>query len=65
MCKNSSIDFKERNPTELNEFSKITVFEEQVDSIPTIAEISNRFSGRHAEEYIHMAGASCDGQAVL
>lgn len=64
MCRNMSIDIKECNPTEFNEFSKITVFEEQADYIPTIAELLNRFSGRHAEVYIHMAGARCDGQAA-
>jgi len=64
MCRNMSIDIKECSPSEFNEFSKITVFEEQADYIPTIAELLNRFSDRHAEVYIHMAGARCNGQAA-
>ncbi len=54
MCRNMSIDIKECSPTEFNEFSKITVFEEQADYIPTIAELLNWFSGKHAKVYIHM-----------
>lgn len=59
-----SIDIKACGPTEFNEFSKITIFEEQADYIPTIAELLNRFSARYAEVYIHMAGARCGSQAA-
>ncbi len=51
MFRNMSIDIKECSPTEFNEFPKITVFEEQAEYIPTIAELLNRISDRNVSKF--------------
>jgi len=59
-----SIDITELNQSDFNEFSKITVFEDQAEFIPPMGELLNRFTGRGAEAYVHMIGARCDGRAA-